>query len=374
MYMFFEIYLNDSGTYIIQPLNLKIMETATDLNITDPVHSAGKGLTPFKKLAMRFIVDERDLPFVKLSLIICTTTIPAAIYLFVSSEFSWWAGILYFLYNSIFLMGPYILMLHNTSHRIFFKRKYNILNRMIHWLFGPFFGETPESYFAHHIGMHHPENNLTEDLSSTMNYRRDSIRDFIRYFSRFFFFILPDLSTYLRRKGRKRLMRRYLIGESMWYITVLALMFVNWQATLVVFVIPLIFTRFMMMAGNWAQHAFIDTESPDNCYRNSITCINSAYNRRCFNDGYHISHHLHPSMHWTYHPISFQENIKNYETEEAVVFRKLDYFMIWFLLMTKSYDTLAKYFVDLSPNRGRTKLQIASLLKERTRKCVASPV
>ena len=349
------------------------METSTNLNITDPIHSDGKQFTSFEKVALRFIDDERDLPFVKLCLVICFTTVPAAIYLFFAQEFNWWIALLYFLYNSIFLLGPYILMLHNTSHRSFFKRKYAFLNKLIHWIFGPLFGETPESYFAHHLGMHHPENNLSEDLSSTMNYQRDSLKDFMRYFSRFFFFVVPDLSHYLKRKGRERMMRRFLTGESIWYVIVLILMFVNWQATLVVLVIPVVFTRFMMMAGNWAQHAFIDLESPENCYRNSITCINSTYNRRCYNDGYHISHHLHPSMHWTNHPISFQENINHYAEERAIIFRKLDYFVIWFLLMTKSYDTLAKYFVDLSPERGRTNLQIKALLKERTRKYVESP-
>lgn len=125
------------------------------------------------------------MPFVRLCLVICLTTIPAAIYFFITDEFNWWLAILYFAYNSIFLMGPYILMLHNTSHSLFFKRKYNLLNKMVHWIIGPFFGETPESYYAHHLGMHHPENNLPDDLSCTMNYKRDSFIEFMKYFLQF---------------------------------------------------------------------------------------------------------------------------------------------------------------------------------------------
>ena len=99
-----------------------------------------------------------------------------------------------------------------------------------------------------------------------------------------------------------------------------------------------------MMAGNWAQHAFIDPGTPGNCYRNSITCINSGYNKKCWNDGYHIGHHLYPSLHWTEMPGEFLNNLEKYKMEDAIVFRKLDYFLIWLLLMTNSYTTLANYF------------------------------
>lgn len=346
------------------------MNTSTYPQIIDPVYRSGSPISSLGNFFLRFITDERDLPFVRLCLIICLTTIPAAIYLFIADEFNWWFAILYFLYNSIFLMGPYILMLHNVSHRMFFKRKYNFLNKAVTWIFGPLFGETPESYFAHHLGMHHPENNLREDLSSTMKYQRDSFFDFMRYFLRFLLMIVPELSLYLKRKGRKKIMRNLLTGESLYYILVIALMFLNWKATLVVFVIPVIFTRFMMMAGNWAQHAFIDLKTPENCYRNSITCINSTYNKRCFNDGYHIGHHLHPSMHWTEMPIDFEKNMSRYAEEKAIVFRKLDYFMVWFLLMTKNYKSLSKYFVDLSPGESRTNIEIINLMKERVRRHV----
>ena len=336
---------------------------------SDPVYKADAADNLMKIFFTQFINDKRDLPFIRLCFIICFTTIPAAVYLFVSKRFNWWFALAYFLINSLLLMGPFILMLHNTSHRSLFKRKYNSLNKIIPWLLGPFFGETPESYFAHHIGMHHPENNQSEDLSSTMKFQRDSFADFMRYFFRFFIFIIPDLSFYLKRKGRKKLVNKFLSGEFSWYMFVLILIALNWRATLVVFIFPMIFTRFMMMAGNWAQHAFIDLNEPANCYRNSITCISSFYNWQCFNDGYHIGHHLNPSMHWTDMPVNFQQNIGSYEKEKSIVFRKLDYFQIWIFLMTKNYRKLAKYYVELDPQHPKTSMEITALLKERTRKC-----
>lgn len=349
------------------------MQEVLSIKLSDPVFEKTNDPNFLEKIFLKFINDRRDIPFIWLCFWISLTTIPAAIYLFLMDEFNWWFALIYFAYNSIVLMGPYILMLHNTSHNVFFKRKYGILNRMMHWIIGPFFGETPESYFAHHIGMHHPENNLKEDLSSTLKYQRDSFIDFMKYYFTFMIFTVRDLASYLNSKGRKKIMKRFLVGETSWYVMVIILLFVNWQAALVVFVIPMVFTRLMMMAGNWAQHAFIDLENPDNCYRNSITCINSVYNKRCYNDGYHIGHHLKPSMHWTDMPNNFLENIDNYKTEEAIVFRKLDYFAIWLLLMTKSYKTLAKFYVNLNPELYKSESDIIELLKLRTKKLALQP-
>ncbi len=75
-------------------------------------------------------------------------------------------------------------------------------------------------------------------------------------------------------------------------ISVVALSFVSLEATLTVFVAPVVIARVLMMCGNWAQHAFVDAADPGNPYRNSLTCIHARYNRRAFNDGYHIHHHV----------------------------------------------------------------------------------
>jgi hypothetical protein len=123
-----------------------------------------------------------------------------------------------------------------------------------------------------------------------------------------------------------------------------------------------------MMAGNWGQHAFIDADAPHNCYRNSITCINTPYNKKSWNDGYHISHHVRSSRHWTQHPEEFLENLDTYIKEEAIVFEKIDFTAVWFLLMLKRYDVLAKRYVQLDPQNPKSKEEIIALLKKRTRK------
>jgi fatty acid desaturase len=344
------------------------MNPATSISLSDPGYIQSERTNPVNTFLISLLNDKRDLPFLHLSFFILFTTVPVAVLLFIPGMFRWWIAGLYFLFNSLFLMGPYILMLHNVSHRSLFKRKYKVLNKIIPWIVGPFFGETPETYFAHHIGMHHAENNLEDDLSSTIKSQRDSFRDFMKYFLHFFIIGIPQLYLYMRKRNRKKIMRSMVAGELVSISIAVILLFINWRASVAVFIFPVFFTRFMMMTGNWAQHAFIDLDAAENNYRNSITCINSRYNRTCWNDGYHIGHHLYPTLHWTEMPAEFKRNIETYKSEGAVVFRRLDYFMIWLLLMTKSYKTLASHYVDLNTEHPRTQKEIIELLKSRTTK------
>lgn len=337
------------------------------ISLTDPRFTPKPERSALERFALRFINDERDLPFVWLSLSMTVVLVPLAVVMFWPGVFRWWMAPIYWAVLFGLFFDRYILMLHNTSHRRLFKRKYRFLNHYIPWVLGPFCGETPETYYVHHITMHHAEGNMPKDLSSTMRFQRDSILDFARYFLRFFFFIVPEMTLYQSRKKRWPIIRRMLIGEFSFYLLCIGLSFISWQATLVVFVIPFVLCRFLMMCGNWAQHAFIDASDPSNPYKSAITCINAKYNRRCFNDGYHIGHHVRANRHWTDMPGDFERDRESYVKNGSIVFEGIDFFIIWFLLMFKRYDTLAKHFVELN-DTPRSHEEIVALLKERTRR------
>lgn len=335
------------------------------VTITDPVSASQVSDSALDRFLLRFIRDERDIVFPRLILRIMAVMLPFVVFLYWPGMFNWYVAVIYLVLNWAVFLAPYILMLHCTSHRPLFKREYDWMNKVIPWFLGPLFGETPETYFGHHMGMHHPENNLKDDLSTTMPYQRDSFWGFMHYFLTFFFRGIKDLYDYFTRKNRLKLRRNITWGEGAWYLAVIVLSIVNFKATLVVLILPFIFTRFMMMAGNWGQHAFIDADTPANCYRNSITCINTVYNHKCFNDGYHIIHHLKPSMHYTEMAQEFIDNREDYVRERAIVFQGIDFFGVWFLLMTKNYRGLAKRYVNLGES-PKTEEQIIALLKERT--------
>jgi len=69
-------------------------------------------------------------------------------------------------------------------------------------------------------------------------------------------------------------------------------------------------------------------------------------------------------------PEDFLNNIETYAREKAIVFRKLDFTSIWFLLMWKQYSTLARFYVQLDPETPLSEKEIIALLKQRTRKIV----
>ncbi|MBY0425061.1 MAG: fatty acid desaturase, partial [Cytophagales bacterium] len=92
----------------------------------------------------------------------------------------------------------------------------------------------------------------------------------------------------------------------------------------------------------------------------------------CFNDGYHIVHHLKPAMHWTEYPGEFLRNTDRYAREDAFIFQKLDFHMVWFFLMMKRYDWLAKSMVRVNGSTLTEEKAIA-LMKERTKKIVSVP-
>ena len=239
------------------------MKTLT--TITDPTYVPKEKYTWFDKFWLLLINDPRDLPFIYLLTSIHILVLPAAVILYTPllKGWYWWlAFIPYFYISQLYFKGRFGLMLHCISHRKLFKKGYTGIYHWIIWIVCPFFGHTPETYFVHHIAMHHVENNMEEDASSTLPYQRDSFRSFMMYYLNFFFLGFRDTFMYLFSHKRKKMYVRLTFGEFSFFIFCIAMCFVNFKATLLIFIIPFIFARFVMMLGNWAQHAFVDPKDP----------------------------------------------------------------------------------------------------------------
>lgn len=333
----------------------------TSIQVADPRVAN----TPFyANWVARWINDPRDAVFVGLSAQ-CLCLCACGVGLFFAGTHLWMLAPLYWAALLGLLIDRFTLMLHCTSHRPLWKPSHRALNWLIPWVIGPFFGQTPDTYFAHHMGMHHHEENLPDDLSSTMRFTRDRFSHWLVYWSRFLAFGLVELSVYMQRRGRKKLLRKIVTGEGVYWSLVALGLYLNPSATLAVFVIPLVLMRTLMMMGNWGQHAFIASGQADNPYLASITCINSRYNRRCFNDGYHIGHHLQARAHWTELPQQFEDALAEYGRQDAIVFEGLDFFLVWLLLMTKRWTWLARAFVQLPGAPVRDQAQVVAFLQSR---------
>lgn len=341
--------------------------------LTDPVYEPRTSYTWYDRFWLPKMNDKRDLPFIYLLTRIHLLIFPIAILLFTPllKGIYWWiVAIPYFYVAQFYFKGRFGLMLHCICHRKCFKKPYQWLHTYITWIVCPLFGHAPEGYFSHHIGMHHIENNMPEDTSSTMAYQRDSLRHFLAYFFKFIAVGVKNTILYLYYRKRKKMYTRLTIGEYTYLAFCIIMCFVNLKATLVVFVVPLVFARLVMMLGNWTQHAFIDPSNPDNLYTNSINCINTIYNKVCWNDGYHIIHHLRPGMHYTEMPGEFLKRKDEFANNKAIVFDSIHYLHIFTWLLTKRYDKLANNLVNIN-NMFSSREEAIRVMKERTRRIVS---
>jgi fatty acid desaturase len=257
-------------------------------------------------------------------------------------------------------------MLHCICHRKLFKKDASFLQHWVIWIVCPFFGHTPETYFAHHMGMHHVENNMEEDASSTLRYQRDSLLGFMQYVFRFLVLGFRDTFFYFFSRNRKKFYMRLTAGEISFYIFCALMTWYSWTVTLLVFIIPFVFARIVMMLGNWAQHAFVN---PDNPEENTINCINTPYNKTCWNDGYHFIHHERPALHYTDIPGEFLKRKSEMARRKILTFEGIHYLHIFLWLMTKRYDKLAARLVNID-NMFSSEEEAVTLLRQRTRKLI----
>ncbi len=341
-------------------------------SITDPVYSAKSQFNSYERFWLRIMRDKRDLPFIYLLTYIHITVLPVLILLFtnVLSGWIWWiVALAYFYYSQFYLKGRFGLMFHCLCHRKTFKDPYQKpLFTYINWIVCPMFGHAPEGYFSHHIGMHHIENNMPDDTSCTMAYQRDSLKDFMAYFLKFIVAGVVSTIAYLFNRKRGSMYQRLAVGEYVYIAFCIVMCFINLKATLVLLIIPLIFARFVSMLGNWTQHSFIDVNDPNNHYKNSINCINTKYNHVCWNDGYHIIHHIRPGMHYTDMPAEFLKRKDEFASNKAVVFDGVHYLHIFIWLMKRRYDKLAENLVNINNSMFKSDEEAIEFLKSRTKK------
>jgi fatty acid desaturase len=164
---------------------------------------------------------------------------------------------------------------------------------------------------------------------------------------------------------------RLTYGEWSFIAFCVGMSFVNFHATLWIFIIPFVFARIVMMLGNWTQHSFIDKRDPEDNFTSAINCINTKYNHTCWNDGYHTIHHLRPAMHYTELPVEFMKMKDELKEKKTFIFDGIHYLHIFIYLMTKRYDKLADNLVNINGAFSSREEAIA-LMKERAKKIILS--
>lgn len=108
---------------------------------------------------------------------------------------------------------------------------------------------------------------------------------------------------------------------------------------------------------------------PNTFQKFSLTSSSSEKsNRHCFNDGYHTSHHLNPRRHWRDHPLAFIKGKSEYTKGRALTFHNIDYIMLTITLLRKDYMHLASCLIPMGEQIGMTQVEIAEMLRRKTRR------
>ena len=195
------------------------------------------------------LTDKRDSLFVVVSGVMVLTVIPSAWFLFL--HFSYPHAAIHLFLVMVVYAETYMAMLHNASHRAIYRSA--LLNCVLTHILCPFFGQTWNTYYFHHVKHHHVEDNGRFDLSSTSQYQRDSITHFVFYFLRFFFLVQAELPLYFVRKGRYAMAVQAFASEIISLSMFIAAIWYRRMAGVIIFGVPFLLMRFFIIAANFGH-------------------------------------------------------------------------------------------------------------------------
>lgn len=269
---------------------------------------------------------------------------------YILTEFSW---SLVFLYHLI-LVGPrikyysnYCVLIHREVHTPGGIFKYKFLNRFFEYFLAFFYGHVPEYYNIGHIKNHHKETNNNDDVISVAEFDRTKFSDYFCYLYKFGMAWLGiSLVTKFYEQKKLKFVIQLVVGMISYYSIMIILFYLNWRFALGYYVVPLLFNILFLSAINWVWHGFFDKDDPNNIYIISTTILDGGEN--IYNEDYHVAHHVKHTMHWIDMKEHYEKNKEQFKLNKATMFKETHEIELFFLMIFKQYDMLAKKFVDLS--------------------------
>lgn len=234
-------------------------------------------IQPYLAWASEIVRQKPDTVFITHLLVHYSMLLPSAAYLYYN--FTWLHAVLHTVF-AVWNAGPFTLLLHNHIHNNgILDKQYALFDRLFPYITGPLMGHTWDSYFYHHVKMHHVEGNGPEDLSSTIYYQRDEPLEFLKYLGRFLIYTWIQLPIYFFRNKKYVLATKSLISECSSMCLMYFLAWLSIRPTTFVLILPWFIMRCGMMVGNWGQHCLVDNVEPLSDFRSSITLIDVSVSR-----------------------------------------------------------------------------------------------
>ncbi|KAL4459355.1 hypothetical protein ABPG74_017968 [Tetrahymena malaccensis] len=335
--------------------------------------------TKTEKFNQKFVAYKEDAYTINVIILLAVVLPIAFLYCLndhMNNGFSWTLCILY----NLFRLGPYLInftwcyaLSHKEGHMGagLYKEPYTFLSKIFNWWIGLFYGVLPASFVYGHSINHHKYDNREEDVVSTSDRPRDSWLNWIRYIPRFALYSL-NVSTIIQfyKERKYGICLKMFLGSVYWFSFVfLVLKLTNSSFTFWYVIYPFFENFFILSAINWAWHAFIDDQDPENEYINSVTIVDGVFN--VLNEDYHVVHHQYPGVHWTKNYDLYLKHKEEYKKgKQAAMFKDTQVFEMFVLVASANYDVLAQKMVL---NQELSFEEKKEFIKRRLRVCTWGP-